>query len=167
MRRLTLALCAGLSLSAATVAVADSPDAPLSVSAGAAARIVLSAPVRDIVVGDPTVADVSLVNERTLVVLGKKAGATTVLAFDARGRALADRDVVVSDVPDPGGRRPARRQGRDLCLRRSLLAAELHHRARAGAGRRHAVGVPHGHQIARPKPLIRDARPRLRRLPFL
>jgi Flp pilus assembly secretin CpaC len=100
MRRLTLALCAGLSLSIATVAVADSPSAPpLSVSAGAAARIVLSAPVRDIVVGDPSVADVSLVNERTLVVLGKKAGATTVLAFDARGRALADRDVVVSDVP--------------------------------------------------------------------
>ncbi|MEJ2818803.1 MULTISPECIES: pilus assembly protein N-terminal domain-containing protein [unclassified Caulobacter] len=99
MRRLTLALCAGLSLSIATVAVADSPSAPLSVSAGAAARIVLSAPVRDIVVGDPAVADVSLVNDRTLVVMGKKAGATTVLAFDARGRALADRDVVVSDIP--------------------------------------------------------------------
>ena len=99
MRRLTLALCAGLSLSVATIAVADTPSAPLSVSAGAAARIVLSAPVRDIVVGDPTVADVSLVNERTLVIMGKKAGATTVMAFDARGRALADRDVVVSNVP--------------------------------------------------------------------
>jgi len=100
MRRLTLALCAGLSLSAATTALADGP--PLSVSAGAAARIVLSAPVRDIVVGDPSVADVSLVNERTLVVLGRKAGATTILAFDARGRALADRDVVVSNVPAQG-----------------------------------------------------------------
>jgi len=99
MRRLTLVLCAGLSLSVATAAAADSPSAPLSVSAGAAARIVLSAPVRDIVVGDPAVADVSLVNERTLVILGKKAGATTVLAFDAHGRALADRDVVVSNVP--------------------------------------------------------------------
>jgi Flp pilus assembly secretin CpaC len=103
MRRLTLALCAGLSLSvattAATAAWADSPSAPLSVSAGAAARIVLNGQVRDIVVGDPSVADVSVINERTLVVLGKKAGATTILAFDARGRALADRDVVVSDVP--------------------------------------------------------------------
>jgi Flp pilus assembly secretin CpaC len=99
MRRLTLAFCAGLSLSVATVAAAESPSAPLSISAGAAARIMLSAPVRDIVVGDPTVADVSLVNERTLVVLGKKAGATTVLVFDAHGRALADRDVVVSNVP--------------------------------------------------------------------
>ena len=99
MRRLTLVLCAGLSLSVATVAAAGSPSAPLSVSAGAAARIVLGAPVRDIVVGDPTVADVSLVNERTLVVMGKKAGATTILAFDAHGPALADRDVVVSNVP--------------------------------------------------------------------
>lgn len=99
MRRLTLALCAGLSLFSASAAVADSPSTTLSVSSGSAARIMLSAPVRDIVVGDPTVADVSLVNERTLVVLGKKAGATTVLAFDARGRALADRAVVVSDVP--------------------------------------------------------------------
>lgn len=100
MRRLTLAFCAGLSLSATVAVAADSPSAPLSVSAGAAARIVLSAPVRDIVVGDPAVADVSLVNERTLVVLGKKAGATTVLAFDAHGRPLADRDVVVSNVPN-------------------------------------------------------------------
>jgi len=100
MRRLTLVLCAGLSLSVATVAVAaDSPSAPLSVGAGGATRILLSAPVRDIVVGDPTVADVSVVNERTLVVLGKKPGATTILAFDAQGRALADRDVVVSDIP--------------------------------------------------------------------
>jgi Flp pilus assembly secretin CpaC len=99
MRRLTLALCAGLSLSVATVAAADSPSAQLSLDAGGAERILLSAPVRDIVVGDPAVADVSVVNERTLVVLGKKPGATTILAFDAQGRALADRDVVVSDIP--------------------------------------------------------------------
>lgn len=103
MRRSPLALCACLSLLAATAATAQTPAAPsaaLSVGAGQAARITLAAPVRDLVVGDPTVADVSLVNERTLVVLGKKAGATTVLAFDARGRALADRQVVVTDIPD-------------------------------------------------------------------
>ncbi len=97
MRRLTLAFCACLSLSPA-LAMAGGPAAPLSVSAGSAARLALSAPVRDIVVGDPSVADVSLVNERTLVVLGKKAGATTVLAFDAQGRPLAERDIVVSAI---------------------------------------------------------------------
>jgi Flp pilus assembly secretin CpaC len=101
MRRLSLALCACLSL-VATAAGAQSASAPLSVAAGQAARISLSAPARDIVVGDPNVADVSLINERTLVVLGKKVGATTVLAFDARGQALADRQIVVSDIPAGG-----------------------------------------------------------------
>lgn len=104
MRRLSLALCASLSALmslGATVASAQS-GAPLSVSAGQATRITLSAPVRDLVVGDPTVADISLINERTLVILGKKVGATTVLAFDARGQALADRQIVVSDVPSGG-----------------------------------------------------------------
>ena len=98
MRRLSLALCACLSLGV-TTAGAQSMGSPLSVSAGQAAQISLSAPVRDVVVGDPAVADVSLVNERTLVILGKKAGATTVMAFDARGQTLADRQVVVSDIP--------------------------------------------------------------------
>jgi Flp pilus assembly secretin CpaC len=99
MRRLSLALCACLSLGV-TAAGAQSAVSPLSVSAGQATRISLGGPVRDVVVGDPAVADVSLVNERTLVILGKKAGATTVMAFDARGQALADRQVVVSDIPD-------------------------------------------------------------------
>lgn len=106
MRRLSLALCASLSLlttaASAQSAHAQSGGAPLMVSTGQAARISLSAPVRDLVVGDPTVADVSLVNERTLVILAKKVGSTTVLAFDARGQALADRQIVVSDIPAGG-----------------------------------------------------------------
>lgn len=103
MRRLSLALCAALSLGA-TAASAQVPPISqgqvLGVAAGQAARIQLSAPVRDIVVGDPTVADVNLIDNRTLVVLGKKVGATTLLAFDARGQPLADRQIMVSAAPD-------------------------------------------------------------------
>lgn len=101
MRRLSLVLCAGLSLAGAP-ALAQSSAAPLTVGAGQAARISLNAPVRDLVVGDPAVADVSLVNDRTLVILAKKVGSTTIMAFDARGQALADRQVVVSDIPVGG-----------------------------------------------------------------
>lgn len=101
MRRLPLALCAALTLVSAT-ASAQSAGAPLMVSAGQAARISLGAPVRDLVVGDPAVADVSLINDRTLVILAKKVGSTTILAFDARGQTLTDRQVVVSDVPAGG-----------------------------------------------------------------
>jgi len=103
MRRLTLAFCACLSLGATAASAQNlsaSRASALSVSAGQAARISLSAPVRDIVVGDPAVADVSVINERTLVVLGKKSGATTVLAFDAAGRPLAERQIIVSDFSD-------------------------------------------------------------------
>ena len=103
MRRLSLAFCASLSLGAAA-ANAQTPAIPrdqaLSVGAGQAMRVHLSAPARDIVVGDPTVADVSLIDERTLVVLGKKVGATTLLAFDALGRPLTDRQIMVSEASD-------------------------------------------------------------------
>jgi Flp pilus assembly secretin CpaC len=103
MRRLSLAFCAALSLSAAAAnaqVLPISQGQALNVGAGQATRIHLSAPARDIVVGDPTVADVNLIDERTVVVLGKKVGATTLLAFDARGRSLADRQIMVSDTPD-------------------------------------------------------------------
>ncbi len=96
MRRLPLALCASLSLLATAAGAQTLQPAMLSVGDGQAVHIALSGPVRDIVVGDPQIADVSLVNERTLVVMGKKPGATTVLAFDANGRTLADRQVMVT-----------------------------------------------------------------------
>ena len=83
MRRLSLALAAVFALAGA--------------SAGEVARITLMGAVRDVVVGDPLVADVSVVNERTLVIMGKKPGVTTVLAFDTAGRPLADRQVMVSE----------------------------------------------------------------------
>lgn len=92
MRRLSLALAAALFFAGAA-AHAQS----MSVGPGQAANISLSGPVRDIVVADPQVADVSLVNERTLVVMGKHPGVTTIMAFDAAGRTLANRLVVVSD----------------------------------------------------------------------
>lgn len=92
MRRLSLALAAVLALTGAAAHAER-----LAIPAGEATRIILSGPVRDVVVGDPLVADVSVVNERTLVIMGKRPGVTTVLAFDDAGRPLADRQVLVSE----------------------------------------------------------------------
>jgi len=93
MRRLTLALIAAL-----TVCGTGAQAQNLSVPTGQATQISLNGAVRDVVVGDPQIADVSVINERTLVVLGKRAGVTTVLAFDASGNRLADRQIIVSDI---------------------------------------------------------------------
>ncbi|MBC7667823.1 MAG: pilus assembly protein N-terminal domain-containing protein [Gemmatimonadaceae bacterium] len=100
MRRLPLAFCVCLSLLAGVASAQPlaGQSRTLSIGDGEAVRITLSGPVRDIVVGDPQVADVSLVNDRTLVVMGKKPGATTLLAFDAGGHTLADRQVMVTEA---------------------------------------------------------------------
>lgn len=108
MRRLSLAIAAALtfwgvanaqSLPAHRVAStpASTASVDLPVAAGQASYVTLGSAVRDIVVGDPSIADVSVVNDRTLVVLGKKPGVTSLLAFGPTGRALADRQIVVSE----------------------------------------------------------------------
>jgi len=109
MRRLSLFIAAvvtlsGASASAQTLAgeasaksLPATAPADLSVAAGQASYVSLGGQVRDIVVGDPTVADVSVVNGRTLVVLGKRPGVTSLLAFGANGRTLTDRQVIVSE----------------------------------------------------------------------
>ncbi|MDG2530976.1 pilus assembly protein N-terminal domain-containing protein [Caulobacter endophyticus] len=103
MRRLSLAIIAFFSLCGAAVAAqAAVPTAPaprtMSVAAGQATTLPLGGSAREIVVGDPQIADVSVVNDRTLVILGKRVGVTTVFAFDAQGRPLAGGQVLVTDV---------------------------------------------------------------------
>jgi Flp pilus assembly secretin CpaC len=106
MRRLSLALAAVLTLSGAaahaqTGALPTRSD--LSLGQGEAFYMnVNNGAVRDVVVVDPNVADISIINERTLVVLGKRAGFTTVMAFDGKGRTLASRQVVVSQAGEAG-----------------------------------------------------------------
>jgi Flp pilus assembly secretin CpaC len=102
MRRLFLALTAAFCLSAVSAGAASPAATPsaVAVASGQAVTLSLSGSVREIVLGDPLVADVSVINERTLVILGKRAGVTTLFAFDAAGRTIADRRVVVSESPD-------------------------------------------------------------------
>lgn len=106
MRRLSLAIAAVLTLSGGVAGAqilpmkATSADLPLA--AGEASYVTLDGSVRDVVVADPAVADVSVVNERTLIVMGKRPGVTSLMAFGAGGRTLTSRQVVVSQVNDSG-----------------------------------------------------------------
>ncbi|NGM51882.1 pilus assembly protein CpaC [Caulobacter sp. 602-2] len=104
MRRLSLAIAAVFSLFGAAVAAqaaaptASAPTRTMTVAAGQATTVPLGGPAREIVVGDPQIADVSVINDRTLVILGKRVGVTTLFAFDAQGRPLAGGQVLVTDV---------------------------------------------------------------------
>jgi len=65
------------------------------------ARVVkLAKPATSVVIGDPTVADVSLETPQTLVVFGKAPGETNILVLSADQELLLDWPVVVSPVTE-------------------------------------------------------------------
>jgi hypothetical protein len=68
----------------------------LTVNMDQSAAVRLSAPARSVVIGNPAIADVSMLDARNLVVLGKAYGITNLLVMDARGRMILDRQIVVA-----------------------------------------------------------------------
>lgn len=72
----------------------------VSVAAHQAKRITLAGSAADVVVGDPAIADVALVGPRTVVVIGKAPGTTSLLIFDRSQRVIFDGPV---SVGAPGG----------------------------------------------------------------
>lgn len=86
-------------LAAALLAAA----APAAMAAGAMAvpldevRVVSFAkPVSTLYVGNPVIADVTIIDSRHAFVQGKAFGATNVVALDANGRQVANQQIVVA-----------------------------------------------------------------------
>lgn len=89
MRRVALAALIALF---ATPALAET----LVVGLDQSIRLRVAGSARDVVVGNPKVADVHLIDSRNIVVLGKGYGATSILVVDQAGRTVLDQDVIVS-----------------------------------------------------------------------
>jgi hypothetical protein len=87
-----LLLAAG---SAVPSLAAESFAVPLDQSA----VMVLPRGAQSVMVGNPAIADVNMLDTRTAVLLGRGYGVTNMLVIDARGRTLMDRQIVVS-APD-------------------------------------------------------------------
>ncbi|MFN3520787.1 MAG: pilus assembly protein N-terminal domain-containing protein [Phenylobacterium sp.] len=95
MRRLLItALAAAAALGGAAQSAAAAP--PLVVRIDQGTRVLFAGPIRDVVVANPNIADVNVLDSRSIVVLGKAAGSTSLLVIDQAGRVLADRPVIVS-----------------------------------------------------------------------
>ncbi|MHB8285742.1 MAG: pilus assembly protein N-terminal domain-containing protein [Caulobacteraceae bacterium] len=60
------------------------------------ARLNIAGTASSVVVGNPTIADVTVVDSHTVYVMGKGYGSTDVVVLDARGRTLFTGDVTVS-----------------------------------------------------------------------
>jgi Flp pilus assembly secretin CpaC len=92
MRRLALTvLAAGL---LTTPALAQS----LSVPVDQAVRVGLSSPAKDVAVGNAAIADVTVMDERNILVLGKSFGTTNIVVLDRAGRMILNQMVVVTSA---------------------------------------------------------------------
>jgi len=70
--------------------------APVTVPLDQARRIAFAGAAASVVVGNHNIADVNVVDERTVMVVGKRRGMTNVVILDRAGRPLFDSEVVVA-----------------------------------------------------------------------
>jgi hypothetical protein len=85
--------------SIALPAVAASQD--IDVLIDQATLVPLERPASEIVVGNPSIADVTVQSGKALVVTGKSFGQTNLIVIDAAGKVIMNRRLVVQE-PDPG-----------------------------------------------------------------
>jgi hypothetical protein len=95
MRQLAFSLALVL---APAAALAATMDVPLDHSA----FVTLPGPAHNIIIGNPAIADASVVDQRHIIVTGKGAGVTNLVITDAAGRPIFDREIIVGGVT--GGR---------------------------------------------------------------
>ena len=121
MRRTLAAAFSVLTLAVAAAPATAGPS--LAVPLDGAVRLNLRGAAADVIVVNPGVADVAMVDERTVVVLGRAHGTTGLLVLDGARRVLWDGAVTVTA---PSGRITVHRGGEAqqyACLNRCEVAA--------------------------------------------
>ncbi|OJU51551.1 MAG: pilus assembly protein CpaC [Brevundimonas sp. 67-6] len=89
-------LLAGLAATLALPMPAFAQERPLDVKLDQATQVRLRAPAGSVIVANPRIADVTVTDARTLFITGKSYGLTEIIAVDAMGRPLFQRQVAVS-----------------------------------------------------------------------
>lgn len=96
-RLLVVAALAGLTgLAAAGAALAQSASGALTLQVDRSQRVSLHGAADSVIVGNPLIADVTVVDANTLYITGKGYGVTEVVAVDAIGRTLFQNQVIVT-----------------------------------------------------------------------
>lgn len=89
-------MVAATALVASALAAPALAQDPLRVDIDQTARIQLRAPAGSVIVGNPQIADITVVDASTLFVTGKGYGVTEIVAVDSIGRTVFQSQVVVS-----------------------------------------------------------------------
>lgn len=82
--------------------IASAASAQITVRVDQVRRLSFPGTAADVVVGNPDIADVTVVDGRNVFVTGRAAGSTDVVVLDAAGRTLMNDSVRVGRVGDTG-----------------------------------------------------------------
>lgn len=98
--------CMAIAAAAAAVlafpAAGMAQSARLNVEIDQATRVQLRGPAGSVIVGNPLIADVTVVDSNTLYITGKGYGVTEIVAVDTIGRTVFQSQVVVSEGSGTG-----------------------------------------------------------------
>lgn len=94
MRRLLIACMAAAAIAAPAAPALAAPSTNVAIDH--TTRINLRSPAASVIVGNPAVADVTVVDERTLFLSGRGYGVTEVTVLDPLGRTIWSSEVVVT-----------------------------------------------------------------------
>lgn len=84
-------------LAAGGTASANAADQSINVLIDQASLLKLDRPAAEIVVGNPSIADVSVQSGKVLVLTGKSFGETNLIVLDADGKTIISKQLVVSE----------------------------------------------------------------------
>lgn len=102
MRRVAIvALCALALAPAVEAAPRPTGGTTLQIPQNQAVRLTLSQPAKSMVVANPEIADINVSDADSLIVIGKRVGATSLFVVDRNGRTILQRTVVVTRPADP------------------------------------------------------------------
>jgi hypothetical protein len=83
----------------AAAVAAPASAASISVHMDENTVVDLRAPAGNVLVGNPSIADVNLINPRRMVILGRSYGLTNIIVTDQMGRTIFQREVNVAAAP--------------------------------------------------------------------
>jgi Flp pilus assembly secretin CpaC len=72
----------------------------LTVQLNQSRRILLHGAAANVIVGDPTIADVAMIDSHSIILMGRGYGSTDVMVLDRAGHALLDSRVTVTAAND-------------------------------------------------------------------
>lgn len=90
-----LIACLTACLAASMPAAASAQSRPLNIEIDRSARVQLHGPAASVIVGNPQIADVTVVDANTLFITGKGYGVTEIIAVDPIGRTVFQSQVAV------------------------------------------------------------------------